>query len=61
MTNSLGSSSWTDATGTNAWSFVVSNLAFGRNTHPDPFARQLGATTPPTNSISYLRLAPVIG
>lgn len=58
MTNSLGSTAWTNVTGTNAWTFVASNLAFGRNGIQIRSLDSWGNVSP-TNSLSYLRLAPV--
>ncbi|MBK7997675.1 MAG: immunoglobulin domain-containing protein [Verrucomicrobia bacterium] len=59
MTNSLGSTTWTNTTGTNAWTFVASNLAFGRNTIQIRSFDSWGNYSA-TNSINYVRFAPVI-
>ena len=58
MTNSLGSTTWTNATGTNAWTFVASNLAFGRNAIQIRSLDSWGNYSA-TNAINYVRFAPV--
>ncbi len=58
LTNSLGSTTWTNATGTNSWTFVASNLAFGRNAIQIRSLDSWGNFST-TNSLHFLRLAPV--
>lgn len=58
MTNSVGSTVWTNTIGTNSWTLVASNLAFGRNAIQIRSLDSWGNYSA-TNSISYLRLAPV--